>query len=412
MAVAQRLMGPSGMIGRSQRTYLDHNATAPVLPAVRDAVMDALGRVGNPSSVHAEGRAAKALLDKARDSVAMLAGVSPDGVVFTSGATEAAATALSPHWLRGGREVRVERLAVLDTDHPCIRGGERFDAQGVTRLGVDADGQMLQSALEAWLQDLAGQPGLLALCWANSETGVVQDMAAIRSSLAGHDVLLVADAVQMAGRLPIELESCGIDAAVLSAHKFGGPKGIGALILRDEDTRPFAMMVGGGQERGRRGGTESLPLIAGFGAAAQIAAEQASGADGAGWASTQRLRDSLETALLAMAPDLRILGAGALRLPNTTAFTHPAMRAETLQIAFDLQGIALSAGSACSSGKIGASHVLAAMVAGGYVADPALGALRISLGPDTEAGEIETFCRVAKGLIGRLAAASPRSDAA
>ncbi len=390
------------------RIYLDHNATSVVLPAARQAVLDAMDMPGNPSSVHAEGRAAKSVLEKARDAVAALCGVSPDGVVFTSGATEAASMALSPLWLRDGAEWRAEALAVLETDHPCLRTGGRFDADKVTRLPVDAEGFVLVEALAEWLDALAGRPAILAVSWANGESGVIQPLARIRAALDGHDVRLVADAVQLAGRRPLELREAGIDAAVLSAHKFGGPKGVGALVLADENTRPFALFTGGGQERGRRGGTESLPLIAGFGAAALNAASSAGG----GWPHVRALRDELEAVLRDMAPEISIMGAGADRLPNTISFTHPAMRAETVQIAFDLQGIAVSAGSACSSGKVGASNVLKAMAQAGYPADPALGALRISLGPDATRADIQEFITVARRVLARLGGAQGRSDAA
>ncbi|WP_336742717.1 cysteine desulfurase family protein [Aureimonas altamirensis] len=390
------------------RIYLDHNATSVVLPAARQAVLDAMDMPGNPSSIHTEGRAARSVLEKARDAVAALCGVSSDGVVFTSGATEAATTALSPLWLKDGREWRAEALCVLDTDHPCLRGGGRFDAGDVTRLPVDAEGIVRLDALSQWLGALAGRPAILAVSWANGESGVIQPLAEIRAALSGHDVLLVADAVQLAGRRPLALHEAGIDAAVVSAHKFGGPKGVGALVLADENTRPYALFTGGGQERGRRGGTESLPLIAGFGAAALNAGSMAGG----GWPHVRALRDALEAALREMAPGISIMGAGADRLPNTIGFTHPAMRAETVQIAFDLQGVAVSAGSACSSGKVGASHVLKAMAEGGYPADPALGALRISLGPDTTRADIDQFINVARRVLARLGAAEDRSNAA
>lgn len=390
------------------RIYLDHNATSVVLPAARQAVLDAMDLPGNPSSVHAEGRAARSVLEKARDAVAALCGVSSDGVVFTSGATEAASTALAPLWLRHGREWHADALAVLETDHPCLRGGGRFDADKVTRLAVDADGIVRLDALAGWLSALDGRPAILALSWANGESGVIQPLSKIREALTGHDVRLVADAVQLAGRHPLNIRDAGIDAAVLSAHKFGGPKGIGALVLSDENTRPYALFTGGGQERGRRGGTEGLPLIAGFGAAASIARSMADD----GWPQARRLRDGLEAALRDMAPGIAIMGAGAQRLPNTISFTHPAMRAETVQIAFDLRGIAVSAGSACSSGKVGASHVLRAMAEAGYPADPAHGALRISLGPDSTQADIDEFINVAGQVLARLEVEKGRSNAA
>ncbi|KAA0970549.1 aminotransferase class V-fold PLP-dependent enzyme [Aureimonas fodinaquatilis] len=388
------------MTAGSKRLYLDYNATSPILPQAYQAVMAALTLPGNPSSVHAEGRAAKALLESARGAVAQLCAVSPDGVLFTSGATEAAAMALAPQWLKLGKPWQAAALAVLETDHPCLLAGGGFDAVAVTRLAVDSNGVLIPDALAQWLNSLAGAGGILALSLANSETGVLQNLDTVRAALDGHDVLLVLDAVQVAGRLPIDQAGGQADALLLSAHKLGGPKGVGALVLRDENTRPYALIRGGGQERGRRAGTESLPLIAGFGAAAQYFASVTP-------AHTMRhLQQRLELGLRSISTDIGILGEKAERLPNTTAFFHPQIQAETAQIAFDLAGIALSSGSACSSGKVGPSHVLQAMVNAGLQARPQAGALRVSLGHATSEADIDHFLAIAGKQFSRFAQSS------
>ena len=405
------------MTGRRERIYLDHNASAPLLPEARQAAVAAL-ELGNPSSAHREGRAARAACENARTSVARLIGgaggpIPAENVVFTSGATEAAAQLLSPHWLIGGKAVQVSRLAVIETDHPATRKGGSFAAEAITRLPVDANGIVDLGALAVFAEATgAAGPAMLAISWANSETGVIQPLEAIRAVLAEkcsvHPVLLVLDAAQTAGRIAVDLAATGADAIILSGHKMGAVKGVGAMALRTLGTRPFALLRGGGQERGMRAGTEALPAIASFGAAAEACFarwEDISTRLGA-------MRDRLEDELTRRLPGAIILGKGAERLPNTVAMVHPGVKAETAQIALDLAGIAVSAGSACSSGKVGPSHVVAALAKAGLGVDPALGAIRVSFGLETDEGALDRFVFEYQRLAGRSATKSGSAAAA
>lgn len=382
------------------RVYLDHNASAPLLQPARDAIVSALGVSGNPSSVHTEGRAARSIVAKARSEVAALAGAEGEAVVFTSGATEAASTCLTPQWMRDGQSLVLPRLAVIDTDHPCIREGGRFASEDITRLPVQPDGTLRLDALDAWLA--AGPPGLMAFCEANSETGVVQPTEAIVERCRTAGAIVVCDSVQMAGRMPLEALRRGADAMILSAHKIGGPKGIGAFILGSPTMRPIPLLTGGAQETRQRAGTEAVPLIAGFGAAAGAVRDEAVRP-----ADMLALRRQLETGLLALAPEFLILGAEAPRLPQTVMFHHSALRAETAQIAMDLAGFAVSAGSACSSGKIGGSTVLEALARGGAAIDPSQGGVRVSFGRETTAAEIDRFLAAFASFWARQAGAAP-----
>lgn len=380
-------MNDAAMTSSRQRIYLDHNASAPLVPEARDAIISALSDTGNPSSVHAEGRRSRLLIEGARRDLAELVGGAPSGVVFTSGASEAATTCLSPVWIEQGREVQIERLAVLDTDHPCIRDGGRFVPSHVTRLRVDGQGRLLIEDLKSWLANRSGVRGLLALTLANSETGVVQDLAAIRDTIGDSPVLLVIDAVQMAGRMPLDVQALGADALIVSGHKIGAAKGVGAYVLRDEHRSPLPLLKGGAQERRQRAGTEAVALIAGFGAAARLAISRS-------FEDRRALRvrrEALERGLLRADENVVILGLEAERLPNTVSFYSPDRSAETAQIALDLAGLAVSAGSACTSGKVGASHVLRAMEEGGLPIASEMGAIRISIGYETTDNDIEMF---------------------
>ncbi|GGD88638.1 cysteine desulfurase [Aureimonas endophytica] len=385
-------------VGR--RIYLDHNATAPLLPEARAALLAALDQVGNPSSVHAEGRAARALAETARRNVASLVGASAEAVTFTASATESAMTVLTPEWYRDGAEDRRTALAVLATDHPALREGGRFAPDDVTRLPVDATGVINLGALDAWLARLDGAPALLALCLANGETGVLQPLAAIRERLEGRDVLLVLDVVQAVGRLSFDIGASGAAAVILSGHKLGAAKGVGALILADDGLRPARLVAGGGQEKGLRSGTEALPAIASLGAAALVAAARAD----AGTARLGALRDRIVARLEAAGCRFTWLGAAASRLDNTLALAIPGLKAESAQIALDLEGFAVSAGSACSSGKVGPSHVLAAMVDGGAAAERDGGLLRVSLGFETSEEDVEAFAAALAGIVARAQA--------
>jgi len=377
------------------RTYLDYNASAPLLPTAREALVAALERTGNPSSVHGEGRAARHLVEQARASVAQLVDASVDGVVFTSGATEAAVTCLTPHWRRGDDIVPLARVAVLDTDHPCIREGGRFGTDAVTRLPVDARGVVDFYALREWLG--SGPPGLLAFSLANSESGVIQPASDMIAAAKEAKALVVVDAVQAIGRTFVSVRELAADALILSAHKIGAPAGTGAFVLASTELRPSPLLTGGAQETRQRAGTEAVASIAAFGAAATAARE--------GLADGPRLdawRLRLEAAIGAAAPGTVVIGDGAPRLPQTLAFQHPDVRAETLQIALDLEGFAVSAGSACSSGKLGASDVLRALALAGAPLRPGLGALRVSFGAATTDEMLQRFCDVLCRHLARM----------
>jgi cysteine desulfurase len=340
-----------------KRAYLDYNASAPLLPAAREAMLAALDVSANPSSVHAEGRAARRLLETARREVASLVNARAEHVVFTSGATEAASTLLTQDWRMGRGAVRFSRLYVSEADHPCLWNGGRFPAADVTRIGVDADGIADCTALEMALagHDKADGLPLVAIHAANNETGVVQPIARIAGIVKAAGGVLVVDAVQAAGRIPIDMAVGYADYLILSSHKIGGPKGAGAIVAAADLLMPKPLVSGGGQEKGHRGGTENTASIAGFGAAASEALSGLSSFPAVG-----ERRDEIEAIVKLLVPDVEIFGSRAPRLANTTFFAIPGIKAETAQIAFDLAGIALSAGSACSSGKVGPSHVLKA----------------------------------------------------
>ncbi|UVK37255.1 cysteine desulfurase [Mesorhizobium sp. AR10] len=377
------------------RAYLDYNASAPLTAAARDAMVAALDVAANPSSVHAEGRAARRLIEDARRDVAALVNAKPEHVVFTSGATEAASTLLTPDWQMGRGAVRMSRLYVSEADHPCLLNGGRFPAAQVTRIGVDANGIADLDALTAALgrHDKADGLPLVAIHAANNETGVIQPVEAIAAIVKAAGGILVVDAVQAAGRIPLDMSAGYADYLILSSHKIGGPKGVGAIVAAADLMMPKPLINGGGQEKGRRGGTENLAAIAGFGAAARDVLTGLKSIEAVG-----RRRDEVETILKMLAPDAEIFGTGAPRLANTTFFAIAGIKAETAQIAFDLAGVALSAGSACSSGKVGPSHVLKAM---GY--GDSLGALRVSIGHATSAGDIELFRTALAGIASRRA---------
>lgn len=377
----------------ASRAYLDHNASAPLLPQARSAMLDALDLTANPSSVHSEGRAARKIIEQARRDVATLVGARHEHVVFTSGATEAASTLLVPDWQMGRGAIRMSHLYVCEADHPCLRSGGRFAAEQVSRIGVDANGILDLEALKKSLNahDMAEGLPLVAIHAANNETGVIQPLAAIAAVVKAAGGVFIADAAQAAGRVKLDLADGIADFLILSGHKTGGPKGVGAFIGNSDLMMPRPLVTGGGQERGFRAGTENLAAIAGFGAAAIEASSQLAKID-----RLRAMRDRLEGDILALAPDTTIFGRQVERLANTSFFAIPGIKAETAQIAFDLSGIALSAGSACSSGKVGPSHVLKAM---GY--ENADGALRVSIGKTTSESELALFRTALASILAR-----------
>lgn len=356
------------------RTYLDHNATSALRPQAKAAMVDALDAGGNPSSVHTEGRAARRRVDVAREQVAGLVGARADMVIFTSGGTEANALAL--------RGSGAERLIISATEHPAVMDAARGSDLPVSIVPVDENGVLELEALERVLTNDNGK-ALISVMVANNETGVLQPIQEIVSLAQAHGALVHTDAVQAAGKITVSFPLLGIDMLTLSAHKLGGPQGVGALVVRD-GLELTPMLLGGGQERRRRGGTENGPGIAGFGAAAQAAHTGLADYE----SNIRGLRDDLQAKLLESDPDLEIFSREADRLPNTLCFAHPEMTAETLLIAFDLEGIAVSSGSACSSGKVEQSPVLAAM---GVEEALASGAIRVSLGWNSNVDDVERF---------------------
>ena len=365
-----------------QRTYLDWNATAPLSEAARLAMVEAFSLPGNASSVHAEGRSARAAVEKARRQVAALVGAEPAHVTFTSGATEASNHVLSPDYRMGRAPVSISHLYASAIEHPAIREGGRFAAEQITEVPVTPTGIVDLAALEALLakHDPASGLPMVAVMLVNNETGIVQPVAEVAALAHKYRGLMVVDAVQAAGRLSLDINTLDADFLIISSHKIGGPKGVGALISRGEVLMPKPLIRGGGQEKGHRSGTENFHAIIGFGAAAQVMSEDLEDRN----ARIGAFRDRLEQAMVRAAPDIVIHGVNRHRVANTSFFTLPGMKAETGQIAFDLEGIALSAGSACSSGKVGQSHVLTAMGL-----DTDVGGLRISLGPETTETDIE-----------------------
>jgi len=368
----------------NERIYLDWNATAPLREEARTAALASLDLVGNPSSVHREGRAARHVIEQAREQVAALVGAAPRNVVFTSGGTEANVLALVPTAAR-------DRLLVSAIEHPSVLAGGRFPAGSVEHLPVTGSGEVDLAALERRVAALEGR-ALVSLMLANNETGVVQPVSQAASVVHAAGGTLHVDAVQAAGRIPCDINALDADLLTLSGHKIGAPKGIGALVGR----APVDPLVkGGGQERGLRGGTENVAGIAGFGAAAAAARGGLASARG----RMAALRDRLEAGLKGTSPQMIIFGAQSERLPNTTLFAVPGMKAETAVIAFDLAGVAVSAGAACSSGKVQPSHVLAAM---GVPPQLATAAVRVSLGPGTTESEIERFIEAWINVSGSL----------
>jgi cysteine desulfurase len=366
-----------------ERSYLDWNATAPLRPAAQAALQEALALVGNPSSVHAEGRAARRLVERAREQVADWVGAMPGNVFFTSGGTEANMLALTPAIETAGEKRPRDRLFMSAIEHSSVRTAGRFPPAMTVDVPVTAEGRLDLAALAKSLHR-ASRP-LVSVMLANNETGVVQPVAEAAEITRAAGGLIHVDAVQGAGRIACDIGSLGADVMTLSAHKIGGSKGIGALVRRSEDIHfPEPLVRGGGQERGIRAGTENVAGIAAFGAAAtaarQFCVEEA--------ARVRKLRDALESSLKAISPHAVIFGEAAERLPNTTLFAVAGLRAETAVIAFDLEGIAVSSGAACSSGKVQPSHVLAAM---GVSPSLVGGAVRVSLGWSTSAADIERF---------------------
>ncbi|HKU98178.1 MAG TPA: cysteine desulfurase family protein [Vineibacter sp.] len=370
--------------------YLDHNATTPMRPQAIAAMAEVMAAVGNASSVHAFGRSARAQLDRARTSVADLVGAQAADVVFTGGGTEA-----NNAVLRGAQRQRVIASAI---EHDSVR----LAADNAETVPVTPDGVIDLEALSRMLA-ASSEPALVCVMLANNETGVVQPVAEVARMAHAAQALVHCDAVQAAGRIAIDMSALDVDYLTLSAHKLGGPQGVGAVVLRA--SAPFAASQrGGGQERSRRAGTENVAGIAGFGVAAGIAAQDLPAAT-----ALATLRDKMEHDLVQLAPDAQIFGSRTSRLPNTSCVAMPGVAATTQLMALDLAGVAVSAGSACSSGKVKPSHVLAAM---GATENEAASALRVSLGWTTTADHVGRFVGAWSDLYRRLSPASRPATAA
>lgn len=364
-------------------TYLDYNATAPTRAEVVEAVASALEIGGNPSSVHGVGRAARAKVEEARAQVAALVAARPRDVVFTSGGTEANNTVI--------RGCGAKSVILSPVEHDCGLAAAKESGLPTFFLNVDRDGLVDEDSLRRCLQE-APRPALVSVMLANNEMGAIQPVAALAAIAKEAGALFHTDAVQAAGKIVIDREALGADYLTLSAHKLGGPQGIGAIILAP--TAPLrALVTGGGQELSRRSGTENVAGIAGFGAAAMEAMVGLGDMD-----RLQALRDRLEREVLAGANDIMIAGGGAERLANTSCIIMPGVKGETQVMHFDLNGVCISSGSACSSGKVKVSHVLTAM---GYSEAEAECSIRVSLGYKTTDEDIDRFLQAWQSLYRR-----------
>jgi cysteine desulfurase len=382
------------------RVYLDWNATTPLRREAREAMAVAWDLQGNPSSVHAEGRQARRLVEDARVAISDAIGALPRNLVFTSGGTEANALALTPG-VRRGSGPSVKRLAVSAIEHASVLAGGRFPADAIGSIGVSRSGVVNLDSLRATLE--GGPPALVSVMLANNETGALQPVEQAAEIVHAAGGLLHVDAIQAFGKIPFDINTINADLVTLSAHKTGGPKGVGVLILADGVAGSEPLMRGGGQELGRRAGTENVAGIAGFGAAVKAAMavvkRDANRVEG--------LRNRLESGLR-QTPGAIIFSDDVERLPNTTLFSVPGLKAETAVIGFDLAGIAVSSGSACSSGKVQPSHVLQAMSFGPELAQ---GAVRLSLGWSTSEEEVDYCLEAWRKLAGTLLRGQRRNTA-
>ncbi len=371
------------------RTYLDHNASAPLRPEARAAMLAALDTIGNPSSVHAEGRAARAIIEAAREKVARLVNARPSEVVFTSGATEANSWVMAAGW---------DVICVSGMEHDSVLAPVRRSGAEIVNIPVSSSGVADVSAVAEALTRTgeASKRALVSLMAVNNETGVIQPVNEAVALAHEHGASAHIDAVQAPGRIAVDFAALGADALVLSAHKLGGPRGVGALVVRDGTDLP-AFVVGGGQERRRRGGTENVAAIAGFGAAAAATASEQDAMQ------MDRLRAKLEGGVMQSTPAALIVGKDAARVANTSCIALPGKPAETIVIKLDLAGVAVSAGAACSSGKVGASHVLEAM---GLAPEITRSAIRVSLGAKTSEQDIATFLAAWEKIAGSAAIAA------
>ncbi len=387
------------------RHYLDYNASAPLLDCARESMIEALNATGNASSVHFEGRDARKTIEKARASFASLVDFKASNIIFTSGATEAANHVLSPDLRAGGHELKVSKLYIGATEHACILQGGRFAKENIEILPTDKNGILDVEHLEKVLENHDAEQGhpMVAVQMANNETGVIQPVKKIAEVIHKHEGFLTVDAVQALGKIDLSIEETGADFLIFSSHKIGGPQGVGAIVLRDASLSPVPLLVGGGQESYHRGGTENVAAIAGFGAACE-------------WHESNltknikifELRDSIEDQLDTISREIGnhvarpvFFGKGQSRLGNTSCFAVAGVKSETALMALDLDGISVSSGSACSSGKVKKSHVLEAM---GASQEEMEGAVRLSLGWEEDKLGAERFLAAWKTIVSRVAA--------
>lgn len=384
------------------RTYLDYNASAPLLPEARDAMLAALDVSANASSVHGDGRGARAIIERARKQLADLIGAKADQVIFTSGATEAAQLALSPALSAPSGDILLDHLYISAIEHPCILNGGRFVESQRTIVPVTTEGAL---DLEAFGEVLANRssdaPFLMALMLANNETGIIQPVKQVAELVHGAGGFLLVDAVQAVGRIPIDIADLGADILILSSHKIGGPQGAGALVLGDKNLKPKPLILGGGQEFQLRAGTENVVAIAGFGAASILCTSQLDHMQ-----EMIYVRDRFEDTLKSVFEPIgnrygpfTIVGEDVERLANTTCFAVAGINAETALISLDLDGISVSSGSACSSGRVETSHVLMAM---GLDKDIARAAIRVSMGWNSTSTDTESFLEAWSSYLSRL----------
>src|ERR1700681_593121 len=373
------------------RVYLDWNATTPLRPEAREAMAAAWDFCGNPSSVHAEGRQARRLVEEARAAVAGAVGALPRNVVFTSGGTEANALALTPG-LRHGSGLPVERLLVSAIEHASVLAGGGVPNEAIRMIRVNSAGLLDLDRLRPMLE--GGPPTLVSVMLANNETGAVQPVAEAAEIVHAAGGLLHVDAIQALGKISVDIKALNADLVTVSGHKIGGPKGVGAVALAEGVRGLEPWLRGGGQELGHRAGTENVAGIAGFGAAAKAAM----GVRESDAIRLESLRNRLERGLRETTGAI-VFSGDVPRLPNTTLFAVPRLKAETAVIGFDLEGIAVSSGSACSSGKVQPSHVLKAMGFGPEIAE---GAVRLSLGWSTSSADIDRCLKAWRKLAGTL----------
>lgn len=369
--------------------YLDHNASAPLLPEARAAMLEVMDLTGNPSSIHAHGRALRNAVETARDQVGAAAGCPRRQVVFTGSATEAITQAI----VGGVKPLGIDRLVISAGEHAAVGRAAELTGLPLTVLGLDGDGVVRIEALETALvaADMAGETLLVAVHWVNNETGVIQPVGRIEALVGPSRHFLFVDAVQAFGKLPLEFGSRAADMVAVSAHKVGGPTGVGALLMKPH-IEGVRLIPGGGQEQGRRGGTEAAMLIAGFGAAAAAFPARYEAA------RPPALTALFEAGLAALGARAHVFGRNTGRLGNVTNFALEGVPSAVTMMALDLEGFSVSSGSACSSGKVARSHVLTAMGIPGELADCAL---RVSVGWTSNADEISALLAGLTALVER-----------